>query len=143
MRVVLPHSDAACRIIMNKTNDDMTWHDTIQYDTIYEIWYDMIDIYDIWYDIWFDMTWHHMIYDIWWYDDIWYDMIRYDMIWYGTIWYDMIWYVIYDMIYLLTATGLTPRGSNIVHIYTNNTYNNAINNFSWKAFWDSNPEWSK
>ena len=25
---------------------------------------------------------------------------------------------------------------------TNNTYNNTINNFGWKAFWDSNPEWS-
>ena len=30
------------------------------------------------------------------------------------IWYDMI----YDMIYLLTAIGLTPGGSSTVHIYT-------------------------
>jgi hypothetical protein len=30
------------------------------------------------------------------------------------VWYDMIWY----MIYLLTATGLTPGGSSTVHIYT-------------------------
>jgi hypothetical protein len=30
------------------------------------------------------------------------------------IWYDMI----YGMIYLLTATGLTPGGSSTVHIYT-------------------------
>jgi len=36
------------------------------------------------------------------------------MIWYD-IWYDVIWY---DMIYLLTATGLTPGGSSTVHIYT-------------------------
>jgi len=53
------------------------------------------------------MIWH-MIYDmIWWYDMIWYDMIWYDMI------YDMIWYDIY----LLTATGLTPGGHSMVHIY--------------------------
>jgi hypothetical protein len=30
------------------------------------------------------------------------------------IWYGMIWY----MIYLLTAIGLTPGGSSQVHIYT-------------------------
>jgi len=29
--------------------------------------------------------------------------------------------LIYDMIYLLTATGLTPGGSSVVHILTNNT----------------------
>jgi hypothetical protein len=29
--------------------------------------------------------------------------------------HDMIWY---DMIYLLTAVGLTPGGSSTVHIYT-------------------------
>jgi len=27
------------------------------------------------------------------------------------------------------------------HLRTNNTQNNTINNFVWKAFWDSNPEW--
>jgi len=27
-------------------------------------------------------------------------------------------------------------------IDTNSTQNNTINNFVWKAFWDSNPEWS-
>ena len=37
------------------------------------------------------------------------------------IWCDMI----YDMIYLLTAVGLTPSGSSTVHIYTNNTQNNV------------------
>ena len=47
--------------------------------------------------IWYDMIWY-----------IWYDII-YDMI------YDMIWY---DMIYLLTAIGLTPGSSSTVHIYT-------------------------
>jgi len=47
------------------------------------------------------------------------------------------------MIYLLTAIGLTPSGSSTVHIYTQKiTQNNTINNFVWKAFWDSSPEWS-
>jgi hypothetical protein len=71
-------------------------------------------IYDM---IWY---WYSMIYD-------WYDMI-YDMI--GMIWYIiwLIWYMIdmtgymiwliYDMIYSLTAIGLTPGGSSTVHIYT-------------------------
>jgi hypothetical protein len=31
------------------------------------------------------------------------------------VWYDTVWY---DMIYLLTAIGLTPSGSSTVHIYT-------------------------
>jgi hypothetical protein len=44
-----------------------------------------------------------------------FDMIWDDMIWY-MIWYEMIWYMIYS--YLSTAVGLTPGGSNIVHIYT-------------------------
>ena len=49
----------------------------------------------------------------------------------------------YDMIYLLTAIGLTPGGSSTVQIYTqNNTQNDTINNFVWKAFWDSSPEYS-
>jgi hypothetical protein len=78
------------------------------------IWYGMV-WYMIWYDIWYDM-----IYDMIWYD-IWYDMI-YDMIWYDIlymIWHDIIWYdnMIYGMIYLLTAIGLTPGGSSTVHIY--------------------------
>ena len=48
------------------------------------------------------------------------------------------------MIYLLSAIGLTPGGSSTVHIYTqNNTQNNTVNDFGWKAFWDSNPEWPK
>ena len=35
------------------------------------------------------------------------------------IWYDMIWSDIqYDMMYLLTVTGLKPIGSSTVHIYT-------------------------
>ena len=38
---------------------------------------------------------------------------------YNYIWYDMIWYDIwYDMIYLLTAIGLSLGGSNTVHMYT-------------------------
>ena len=72
--------------------------------------------------IWYDMIWCD-IYDIW-YDMIRYDAMRYDdMIWYD-IWYDMIWCnvmlwdMIYDMIYLLTAIGLTPGGISTVHIYT-------------------------
>ena len=66
------------------------------------------------------------------------------------------------LIYLLTAIGLTPSGSSAVHIrltpigstvqysstvqqyskhlHTNSTQNNTINNFGWKAFWDSNPD---
>ena len=38
-------------------------------------------------------------------------LFKYSPIWYI---YDMIWY----MIYLLTAIGLTPGGSSTVHIYT-------------------------
>ena len=26
------------------------------------------------------------------------------------------------------------------HLHTNNTQNNTINNFGWKAFWDSSPK---
>jgi hypothetical protein len=50
------------------------------------------------------------------------------MIWYDMIWYD-IWYDIYDKFYTiwyymtqymthLTGIGLTPGGSNTVHIHT-------------------------
>ena len=47
------------------------------------------------------------------------------------------------LIYLLTEIGLTTGGSSTVHISTqNNTYNNTINNFGCKAFWDSKPEWT-
>jgi ABC-type Fe3+ transport system permease subunit len=28
------------------------------------------------------------------------------------------------------------------HLHKNSTWNNTINSFGWKAFWDSNPEWS-
>jgi len=35
-------------------------------------------------------------------------------------------YVIFDMIYLLTAIGLSPGGS--THLHTNNTWNNTNNN---------------
>jgi len=28
------------------------------------------------------------------------------------------------------------------HLHTNNTQKNTINNFGWRDFWDSNPEWS-
>jgi len=49
---------------------------------------------------------------------IWYDMIH--DIWYGII-YDMIY-----MLFLLTATGLSPGGSK--HLHTNNTQNNTNNN---------------
>jgi hypothetical protein len=61
---------------------------------------------------------------IWWYDNKWY-MVWYDI--YYNIWY-MIWYdMIYDdMIYLLTAVGLSPSGS--THLHTNNTQNNTNNN---------------
>jgi hypothetical protein len=33
--------------------------------------------------------------------------------------YNMMWYDVYDMIYLLTASGLIPGGISAVHIYTN------------------------
>ena len=40
---------------------------------------------------------------------------------------------------MLTAIGLTPGGSSTAHIYTkNNTEEETINNFGWKAFWDAN-----
>ena len=29
-----------------------------------------------------------------------------------------------------------------IHLCINSTYNNTINKFGWKAFWDSNPELS-
>jgi len=32
----------------------------------------------------------------------------------------------YEIIYLLIAIGLTPGGRNTVHIYENNTQNNAM-----------------
>jgi len=48
------------------------------------------------------------------------------------------------MICLLTAIALTTADSSAVNIctQTNNTHNNIINNFGWKAFWVSNSEWS-
>jgi len=48
------------------------------------------------------------------------------------------------LIYLLIEIGLTPGGNSTVYIYTHthNTQNKTINNFGWKAFWDSNPEGS-
>jgi len=47
-----------------------------------------------------------------------------------------------DMIYLLTAIGLTPGGSSTVHIYTQTIHRTIINNSGWKTFWDSSPELS-
>jgi len=48
-----------------------------------------------------------------------------------------------NLIYLLTAIGLTPGGSSTVHIYTQTIHRTTqFNNFGWEAFWDSNPEWS-
>jgi hypothetical protein len=42
----------------------------------------------------------------------------------------MIWYMIYDVIYLLTAIGLTPGGSSAVHIHTQtNTQNNKMKQY--------------
>jgi len=38
-----------------------------------------------------------------------------------------IWPARYDMIYLLTATGLTPGGSNTVHIYTQTVHRTTQN----------------
>jgi len=29
-----------------------------------------------------------------------------------------------------------------IHLHANSTQNDTINNFGWKAFWDSNSEWS-
>ena len=34
--------------------------------------------------------------------------------------------MIHDMIYLLTAVGLTPGGSSTAHIYTDSTQNNTM-----------------
>ena len=62
--------------------------------------------------------------------DIWYDDIIY-MIWYDI--YDMmIWYgTIYDMIYLLTAIGLTSGGSSTLYIYTQ-TIHRTIQLTNWE-----------
>jgi len=38
-----------------------------------------------------------------------------------------VWYVVYDMIYLLTAIGLTPGGSSTVHIYTKTIHRTTQN----------------
>jgi len=61
----------------------------------------------------YNMIWYMIravwcdIYDIYEIYDIWYD-----------IWYKLRYMIRYDMIYLLTAIGLTPGGSSTVHIYT-------------------------
>jgi hypothetical protein len=54
-----------------------------------------------------------------------------DVMWCYVVWCDVMWYMIYDMwydmmIYLLTAFGLSPGGSTLLH--TNNTQNNTNNN---------------
>jgi len=49
---------------------------------------------------------------------------------------DMIWY---DMIYWLTAIGLTPVGNGTVHIYTrNNTQRNTMRQKTHNIFYDKN-----
>ena len=97
---------------------DMIWYDTV-YDMIYMIWCDTI--YDIYYMVWYDI----------WYDI--YDMIRY-MIY---IWYD----TLYDI--SVNCNWVDTRWQQYsTHLHTNSTQNDTINNFGWKAFWDSKPEWS-
>ena len=50
---------------------------------------------------------------------------------------------VFDMIYMLTAIGLTPGGSSTVHIDTQTIHRTTpLTTFGWKAFWDSNPELS-
>ena len=45
--------------------------------------------------------------------------------------FDMIWYdMIDDMIYLLTAIGLTPGGSSTVHIYAYEGWK-QITSYTW------------
>jgi hypothetical protein len=39
--------------------------------------------------------------------------------------YGIIHDILYDIIYLLTAIGLPPGGSSIVHVYTKNTQNDT------------------
>jgi len=65
-------------------------------------------------NLWYDMIWYYMI---------WYDMIWYDMIWYDMIWYDMIWYDIY----LLTAIGFSNGGSCSVRINTQTIHRTTQN----------------
>ena len=93
------------------------WYYYIQFDTSIimircmindMVWYnEWCDIWwYIWYDVWhhvtplgifYDMTWHGVIYVI--------NMIWYDVIWY-MIWYD-IWYdAIYDTIYVMWCAAL-------------------------------------
>ena len=72
------------------------------------------------------MTRYEIIYDIW------YNMM------YGMIWY-MIWY---DMLYLLTAIGLTSGGSSTVHIYTQTVHRTTqltqkIHRTTQKLMWKS------
>ena len=51
---------------------------------------------------------------------------------------------IYDMIYLLTEIGLTPGGSSRIRIYTQTVHRTTqLTTLVGKAFWDSNPDWSK
>jgi uncharacterized integral membrane protein len=51
--------------------------------------------------------------------------------------------MIYDMIYLLIATVLSPGGSNTVHIYTQTIHRKIqLTTFFGRFSWDSNPDWS-
>jgi len=49
-------------------------------------------------------------------------------------------FTIYDMLYLLTAIGLTPGGSSTVHIYTNTIHRTTQNkkiHRTTQTFWNS------
>ena len=101
-------------MIWNEKWYESIWYDlidNIKYDMTYLkmmifnsgfnlIWYDAIG-YRLWYMqmrldyFWID-TWKQ-INEIWndskiLYDSIWFDMIRYDSVWFDMIWYEMIWY---------------------------------------------------
>ena len=57
--------------------------------------------------------------------------------------YDIIWrYDIWSDIFINYSCVDTRWQQYSTHLHTNSTLNNTINNNVWKAFWDSNPEWS-
>jgi hypothetical protein len=53
------------------------------------------------------------------------------------------WYWYFDIDIFVNCNWVATRWQQYsTHLHTNNTQNNTINNFGWKAFWDSNPGWS-
>jgi GH24 family phage-related lysozyme (muramidase) len=66
------------------------------------------------------------------YSTVQYSTVHYNTVQYSTVHYNTVQY----------STVHYNTGQYSTHLHTNSTWNNAINNFDWKAFWDSNPDWS-